>query len=515
MFDAVDDLGHEVFDGLANELFHGRQVALGGLGFEFLDGSGPWRTRRFFSGSRQDLRSDDRPFRFAFIRHRPLRLHHGVQTFIVLDGGISPRLRLGVLGNFEQTVRLHRCVIALARFESRVAIRRAGWLGCHLDWHWTRDRAGHLPGQWRGGGLLGGALLHELLEIAPVRRRLLEELGLFRGHLGRLGSPDGVLGDIELRQRAGIRQQAGRLCDLWLRRLCGRRRCFQWRLHGHSHRRLHAGRLPRLYRNLRRRGGFRHTHEIAEHADGLLAYLMGDFEFIGHRGSNQLLGHFLPLRSRLHCGSLLETDFAGCGFLWGRARWRKSLGGGEQVLHGIDETGRLQRFGDQPVGSGAAAFLGIVGLHGADDEQHRDSFQLVVGLDIVADLVAILARHEYISDDQLRQALLQGMNGGLTVRDGRDLMAFRRKNLLPHPLRVGTVIGEQYLCQSAIHPSEPSSGLLFIICHREKSIAQRSHALDLDTVWELRFSERPRQQGTIGEIRECSKKGWAQAPFPS
>ena len=78
----------------------------------------------------------------------------------------------------------------------------------------------------------------------------------------------------------------------------------------------------------------------------------------------------------------------------------------QQVLHLGDQRLRLERLGQEPVAADARRALLVEGLEGAGQQQHRDVRERRVLLDEVADLVAVLLRHDDVAEHDVGRHLL-------------------------------------------------------------------------------------------------------------
>ena len=93
---------------------------------------------------------------------------------------------------------------------------------------------------------------------------------------------------------------------------------------------------------------------------------------------------------------------------------------GEQPLHLLDQQLRLEGLGDVTGGAGAGGARLVEGFEGARQEQHGDMLEARVGLDRLADLVAALARHHDVRQDQVRTLLARARDRGIAVVDHHE-----------------------------------------------------------------------------------------------
>jgi len=118
----------------------------------------------------------------------------------------------------------------------------------------------------------------------------------------------------------------------------------------------------------------------------------------------------------------------------GRRRLR--LSGAHELPHLVDERLALERLGDVSVGARRAGARVVEGLERPGQEEHRDALELGIGLDRLADLVPVLARHHHVREDHVRLQRARASHGVLAISDRCDLEVFAREDD-PHHLLDG------------------------------------------------------------------------------
>ena len=93
---------------------------------------------------------------------------------------------------------------------------------------------------------------------------------------------------------------------------------------------------------------------------------------------------------------------------------------GEERVHLVDQRLRLEGLRDVAVGAGARGALLVERLEGAGQEQHRNVSRGRVGLDRLADLVAVLARHHDVGEDHVRPRLARARDRVVAVVHGEE-----------------------------------------------------------------------------------------------
>jgi hypothetical protein len=93
----------------------------------------------------------------------------------------------------------------------------------------------------------------------------------------------------------------------------------------------------------------------------------------------------------------------------------------QELFHLVDEGLALERLRDVAIGADRAGARLVEGLERAGEEQYRDVLQRRIGLERLADLVAVLPRHHDIRDDDVRPELPGPGDGVLSVVNRGDL----------------------------------------------------------------------------------------------
>jgi hypothetical protein len=108
----------------------------------------------------------------------------------------------------------------------------------------------------------------------------------------------------------------------------------------------------------------------------------------------------------------------------GLGLWQRTS---QELFHLVDEGLALERLRDVTIGADRAGARLVEGLECASEEQHRDVLQRWIGLDRLADLVAVSPRHHDVREDDIRPELPGAGDGVLSIVDRGDLEVLSRE----------------------------------------------------------------------------------------
>ena len=128
----------------------------------------------------------------------------------------------------------------------------------------------------------------------------------------------------------------------------------------------------------------------------------------------------------------------------------------EQVLDLGDQRLRLERLGQEPVAADAGGPVLVERLEGAGEEQDRDVGQRRRLLDEVADLVAVLLRHDDVAEDEVRTHVLDLLDRQAPVPHRHDLEVLVRERQLDDFLDGDAVVRKQDLLAHRLKASKGS-----------------------------------------------------------
>ncbi len=113
-----------------------------------------------------------------------------------------------------------------------------------------------------------------------------------------------------------------------------------------------------------------------------------------------------------------------------------------KFLHDGQKIAGFKRLDDDAVGLYSICVLGLIWLHLADGQQHRNLQRLQRAADFFADFQAGISRHINIKDDDVRFLFRDLLHRGCAVAHSHNVIAGFRKDLFAHVLGCHAVVGE-------------------------------------------------------------------------
>ena len=108
----------------------------------------------------------------------------------------------------------------------------------------------------------------------------------------------------------------------------------------------------------------------------------------------------------------------------------------------IKSSNRLKWFRQDVIRANSARLRFVERLKGANEEHHRNVFQLLVFFDVLADLIAILSGHENVCEHYIRRNLLEMFNCLLAVTKSHDSHTFVSECKVDNFLNGDRIVGK-------------------------------------------------------------------------